>query len=89
MDGLKIYVISEASLKQQLKTVKDFSTGTTMKFGLDKYSTIIIEKGKYKQSEGMKLHKEYYVKTFKTILKTKLSPKNKIIAINKTAIHRI
>ena len=36
-----------------------------------------------------KVHKEGYVKTVKMILKTKLTPKNKILAINQIAIPKI
>ena len=36
-----------------------------------------------------KMHKEGYVKVLKMILKTKLTPKNKILAINQIAIPKI
>ena len=52
MDDLKLYASSDTMLKNQLNTVKEFSVGITMKFGLDKCATVSIEKGKLKKKEG-------------------------------------
>ena len=115
MDDLKLYASNDNMLKNQLKTVKEFSADITMKFGLDKCASVSIEKGKFKKSEGIdlqeysiraleegetykylgieetnqidhqkmrKLHRDSYAKLLKTVLKTKLSAKNKISAIN-------
>ena len=50
MDDLKLYASSENMLKNQLNTVKEFSTDITMKFGLDKCAGVAIENGKCKKS---------------------------------------
>ena len=122
MDDLKLYASSKNMLKNQLNTVREFSTDITMKFGLDKCASVAIEKGKLKGSEGIdlqgdsiqalkqgetykylgieetneidhqkmrKLHRDAYAKLLKTILKTKLSAKNKISAINMFVIPKI
>jgi len=122
MDDLKLYASSDAMLKNQLKTVKEFSTDITMNFGLDKCATVSIEKGKLKKTEGVdlqeytiqaleegqtykylgveetnqidhakmrKLHRDSYAKGIKKLLKTKLSPKNKILATNMMIIPKI
>ena len=122
MDDLKLYASSDTMLKNQLDTVKEFSAGITMKFGLDKCATVSIEKGKLKSKDGINLqeftiealeegrtykylgveesnqidhpkmrmlHKDSYTRSLKKILKTKLSPKNKISAINMFLIPKI
>ena len=122
MDDLKLYASNDNMLKNQLKTVKEFSADITMKFGLDKCASVSIEKGKFKKSEGIdlqeysiraleegetykylgieetnqidhqkmrKLHRDSYAKLLKTVLKTKLSAKNKISAINMIIIPKI
>ena len=55
MDDLKLYASSDIMLKNQLNTVKEFSTDITMKFGLDKCATVSLEKGKFKKREGFDL----------------------------------
>ena len=122
MDDLKLYASTDNMLKNQLNTVKEFSTNITMKFGLDKCATVSIEKGKLKKKEGIdlqeytiraleegqsykylgveetnqiehekmrKLHRDSYANNLKKVLKTKLSPKNKILAINMMLIPKI
>ena len=50
-----MYASTDNMLKNQLETVKEFSTDITMKFGLDKCATVSIEKGKLKKKEGIDL----------------------------------
>ena len=61
MDDLKLYASTDNMLKNQLETVKEFSTDITMKFGLDKCATVSIEKGKLKKKEGIDLQ-EYTIR---------------------------
>ena len=49
----------------------------------------VEETNKIDHQKMRKMHKEGYVKTVKMILKTKLTPKNKILAINQIAIPKI
>ena len=64
-------------------SIKALEEGETYKYlGVE-------ETNKIDHAKMRKLHKEGYVKTVKMILKTKLTPKNKILAINQIAIPKI
>ena len=55
MNNLKLYASTENMLKSLINIVEKFSTDITMMFGLDKYATVSIEKGKLKKKEGINL----------------------------------
>ena len=64
-------------------SIKALEEGETYKYlGVE-------ETNKIDHATMRKLHKEGYVKTIKMILKTKLTPKNKILAINQIANPKI
>ena len=58
VNDLKTYAKNEASAKQQLKPITDFSRDIGMKFGADKCSYVCIERGKQKSlGETIKMDK--------------------------------
>ena len=73
---------SEGINLQEL-TIRPLDEGETYKYlGIEETNQIDHQKMR-------KMHKEGYVKVLKMILKTKLTPKNKILAINQIAIPKI
>jgi hypothetical protein len=53
MDILKLLSRDETELEQELTTVKTFSDGIRMDFGLDKYATAVFKHGKLTKSETL------------------------------------
>ena len=55
MDYLKLYGKSENEVKGLVSTVEVFSQDIGMKFGIKKYEVIILNRGKFKATDGIKL----------------------------------
>ena len=55
MDDLKLYGKSERELNSLVNTVHIFSEDIGMKFGMDKCNVMVMERGKMKQTTGIKL----------------------------------
>ena len=55
MDDLKLNGKSAAELQSLLNTVRIFSIDILIEFGLDKYTTLTLTKGKITETEGMNL----------------------------------
>ena len=89
LDKCAIVAIEKGKFKKsegihlQDLSIKALEEGETYKYlGVE-------ETNKIDHTKMRKLHKEGYVKTLKMILKTKLTTKNKILAINQIAIPKI
>ena len=55
MDDLKLYGKNENQLNTLVNTVRIFSNDISMEFGISKCGILIMKKGKYKNSDGIKL----------------------------------
>lgn len=55
MDDLKLYWKNEGELNSFINTVPIFSQDVIMKFGMSKYKVLIMQQGRIKHSDGLKL----------------------------------
>ena len=55
MDDLKLYWKNEGELNSFTNTVTRFSQDVIMKFGMSKYKVLMMEQGRIKHSDGLKL----------------------------------
>ena len=55
MDDLKLYSRSEKGLDSLVQTVRVFSEGIGMEFGMEKFAMLVMEKGKIMKSVGIEL----------------------------------
>ena len=55
MDDLKLHAKDEKQLDSLVNTVQIFSLGIGMGFGIDKCGILVMKRGRYKKSEGIKL----------------------------------
>ena len=55
MDYLKFYSQSEKGLDSSVQTVRVFSKDIGMKFRIEKYPMVVMEKGKIVKSAGIEL----------------------------------
>ena len=55
MDELKLYWKNEGELNSFINTVPRFSQNVITKFGISKYKVLIMEQGRIKHSDGLKL----------------------------------
>ena len=63
MNDLKLYSGSEKGLDLLVQTVCAFSKDTGMKFGIEKFTMLVMEKGKIVRSVGRELPDGYQVVT--------------------------
>ena len=63
IDDLKLYSGSEKGLDLLVQTVCAFSKDTGMKFGIEKFAMLAMEKGKIVESLGIELSDGYQVVT--------------------------
>ena len=62
MDDLKLYGKSSDKLELLLNAVQIFSTDISMEFGLEKWATLTIHKGKATHTEGLTLSNNNTIK---------------------------
>lgn len=55
MDDLKLFAKSEKGIESLIHTVRVFSSDIGMHFGIDKCATLVLHRGKTKQSNGISL----------------------------------
>ena len=55
MEDLKLYAKSERELGSLIQTVRIFSDGVSMVFGLDKCAVLVLKRGKMIRTEGIEL----------------------------------
>ena len=55
MDDFKLYSKNEKELDSLIQTIRVFSQGIRMEFGIDKCATIVLKRGKLVKSDGIKL----------------------------------
>ena len=55
MDDLKLYSRSEKGLDSLVQTVRVFSEDIGMEFGIEKYSMLVMTRGKFVKSVGIEL----------------------------------
>ena len=55
MDDLKLYSRSEKGLDSLVQTIRVFSEGIGMEFGIEKCAMLVMEKGKIVKSVGIEL----------------------------------
>ena len=55
MDDLKLYWKNEGELNSFINTAPIFSQDVIMKFGMSKYKVLIMQQGRIKHSDGLKL----------------------------------
>ena len=62
MDNLKLYAKDEKQLDPLVNTVQIFSLDIGMEFGIDKCGILVMKRGRYKNSEGIKLPNDQEIK---------------------------
>ena len=58
MDDLKLFGKTEGQLETLIKSVRVFSSDISMEFGIEKCGMLVMKKGKYAKSDGIKLPNE-------------------------------
>jgi hypothetical protein len=54
MDDLKLYEKKEREIDSLINTARIFSDDIDIKFGLEKCARLIVERGKVRQTDGIK-----------------------------------
>ena len=67
MDDLKLYSRNEKELNSLVQTIHVFSEDIGMEFGIEKYTMLVIEKGKIVKSVGMELLDAKVIKSLQKI----------------------
>ena len=67
MDDLKLYSRNEKELNSLVQTIRVFSEDIGMEFGIEKYTMLVIEKGKIVKSVGMELLDAKVIKSLQKI----------------------
>ena len=55
MDDLKLYAKNEKGLESLVQTVRIFNDDLGMKFGINKYATLVLKRGKITKFDGISL----------------------------------
>ena len=58
MDDLKLFGKTEGQLETLINSVRVFSSDINMEFGIEKCGILVMKKGKYAKSDGIKLPNE-------------------------------
>jgi hypothetical protein len=56
MDNFKLYGKKEREIDSLINTVRIFSDDISMKFGLEKFARLVVERGKVEQRDGLQLN---------------------------------
>ena len=62
MDDLKLYAKDDKQLDSLVNTVQMFSLDISMEFGIDKCGILVMKRGRYTKSEGIKLPNDQKIK---------------------------
>ena len=62
MDDLKLYAKDEKQLDSLINIVQIFSLGIGIEFGIEKCGILVMKRGRYKKSEGIKLPNDQEIK---------------------------
>ena len=66
MDDLKLFARNDSQLQKLLHTVKMFSDGVGLTFGLDKCARLSISRGKVVKTDDMTLHDDFCIRELST-----------------------